>query len=202
MSDLSNDRQQQHTKGVAAIGCALVVIPLLVLCSPLIALLLAWGEWRAGVLRRRFARVHGPATRGILIYSNSPNWQQYIEQQWLPRIGKRLVVLNWSERARWREEHPLEAAIFRRHLGDREFNPAAIVFRSAGRGRLFRRWLASIRALDPIGMLAPYESSVDIVRFYRPFRDYKHGKEHTLHAAEAALWRLLDIEVTSTRPRG
>lgn len=185
----------KRTNGVAAVGCLLVVIPLLVLLSPLIALLLAWGEWRAGVVRRRFARAHGPETRGILIYSNSPNWQQYIEQHWLPRIGPRLVVLNWSERATWRREHPLEAAIFRRHLGGQEFNPAAIIFRSSRRGRLFQRWLAAIKALDPIGMLAPYERPVDVVRFFQPFRDYKHGRAHTLRAAEAELWRLLE-----TRP--
>lgn len=97
-------------------------------------------------------------------------------------------------RARWNDEHPLEAAIFRRHLGDREFNPAAIVFRPARRGRLFKRWLAAIEALDPVGMLAPYESSVDVVRFFQPFRDFKRGKEHTLRAAEARLWDLLDVE--------
>ena len=186
-------RHPQRANGFAAIGCVLVAIPLFVLLSPLIALGLGWGEWRGGVLRRRFARAHGPDTRGILIYSNSPNWQQYIEQQWLPRIGQRLVVLNWSERVRWRDEHPLEAALFRRHLGQRAFNPAAVVFRPPSRGRAFRRWLAAIRALDPIGMLAPYESSVDVVRFFQPFRDYRHGREHTLRTAEAELWRLLEM---------
>jgi hypothetical protein len=182
----------QRTNGIASIGCFLLAIPLFVLLSPIIALVLGWGEWRDGTLRRRFARTHGPEVRGVLIYSNSPNWEQYIERQWLPRIGPRLVVLNWSERARWSETHPLEAALFRRHLGRREFNPAAIVFRPASRGRPFRRWLGALKALDPIGMLAPYESSVDVVRFFQPFRDHKHGKEHTLRAAEAELWRLLE----------
>jgi hypothetical protein len=181
-----------RVKGVAAFGCLLFCIPLLVLLSPLIALLLVWEERRAGAQRRQFARIHGPQARGILIYSNSPNWQQYIEQHWLPRIGRRLVVLNWSERARWKKTHPLEAAIFRRHLGDREFNPAAIVFRPSMPGRLFRLWLAAIRALEPLGMLVPYASSADVVRFFQPFRDYKHGKERTLQAAEAELWRLLE----------
>ena len=189
----ASGNSSKRTSGMAAVGCLLVAIPLLVLLSPIIVLVLAWGEWRAGVLHRRFARVHGPARRGILIYSNSPNWQQYIEEQWLPRIGQRLVVLNWSERARWKDEHPLEAALFRRHLGQREFNPAAIVFRPSSRGRLFRRWLVAIKSLDPIGMLAPYQSSVDVVRFFHPFRDYKHGSARALRAAEAELWRLLEM---------
>jgi len=30
------------------------------------------------------------------------------------------------------------------------------------------------------------------VRFFQPFRDYKHGKEHALRTAEAELWRLLE----------
>jgi hypothetical protein len=182
----------EPAKGAAAIGCLLIAIPVFVLLSPLIALVLAWRQWRAGVLRSQFARIHGPEARGLLIYSQSPNWEQYIEQHWLPRIRGRLVVLNWSERARWKAEHPLEAAIFRRHLGDRQFNPAAIVFRHAERGGTVRRWLAAVRAGDAAGMLAPYAPPVDVVRFFQPFRDYKHGKEHALRAAEAELWTLLE----------
>jgi hypothetical protein len=154
-------------KGLAAVGGLLVLVPLLVLLSPVIAAMLASRAWRARALRLRFARTHGPGTRGILVYSDSPNWQRYIEERWLPRIGTRLVVLNWSERARWTAEHPLEAAIVRHHLGDRAFNPAAIVYRAPPEG--------------------PH-----VVRFLEPFRDFKHGKEQKLRAAEAELWTLLD----------
>lgn len=183
----------QRLQAGAAVGCLLIALPLLVVLSPIISAALAWEEWRAGALRRRFAREHGAATRGLLVYSNSPNWQLHIENQWLPQVRDRLVVLNWSERARWNTEHPLEAALFRRHLGGKEFNPAAIVFRPHKPGQLFRLWIKAIRDLDPLGMLAPYRQSVDVVRFWRPFRDYKHGREQALGAAEAELWGLLEL---------
>jgi len=101
--------------------------------------------------------------------------------------------MNWSERTRWKQDYPVEARLFRQ-LGHREFNPAAVIFRPPTRGQLFRRWLRAIRELDPIAMLVPYESSIDTVRFYQPFRDYKHGRDHTLRAAEHRLWALLAAE--------
>ena len=143
-------------------------MPLLVVASPVIAARQLWMVYRKGVLRRQFVRAHGPAVRGILVYSDSPSWKGYIEAQWLPRIGDRLYVMNWSERSRWRQLHPLESRLCRIHLGDREFNPAAIIF------------------LEREG--AP---SVEVVRFFEPFRDHKHGKDAALRQAEARMWELL-----------
>lgn len=181
-----------HNRGsrAAAAGCLLVAVPLLIVLSPLIALVLAWKEFRGRALHREFSRRHDPHVRGILVYSNSPNWQAYVEREWIPRLGGRLVVMNWSERARWGRDYPIEAKLFRQ-LGDRDFNPAAIIFRPSTRGRPFRRWLRAVRELDPIAMLAPYEPRVEVVRFFQPFRDYKHGRDHTLRAAERQLWTLL-----------
>ena len=178
---------------LSSVGCLAFAVPLVVLLSPIIALALAWEEFRSRRLYRQFARQHGPAARGLLVYSNSPNWQGYIEREWLPRLEGRLVILNWSERARWAGEQTVEAALFRL-LGDREFNPAAIVFRPLAPGRLFRRWVRAIRELDPIAMLAPYERPVEVVRFFQPFRDHKHGRTDSLRAAERRLWAVLDGE--------
>ena len=176
---------------VVRLGCLFVAVPLLILLSPLIAILLAWEEYGSRATHRRFRNRHGSEVRGLLIYSNSPNWQAYIEREWLPRLQGRLFIMNWSHRVRWEVECPLEAMIFR-ELGDREFNPAAIVFRPLVPGRLFRRWLDAIRALDPIGMLAPYERPADVVRFFQAFRDFKHGRDRTLRAQELRLWALLE----------
>ena len=178
-------------------GCLVIALPLLIVLSPVIALVLAWKEISRRALEREFTRRHGPDVRGMLVYSNSPNWQVHVEREWIPRLRGRLVVMNWSERARWDRDHPIESRLFRR-LGDRDFNPAAIIFRPpATRGRPFRRWLRAIRELDPVGVLAPYQSRVDVVRFFRPFRDYKHGREHALRAAERRLWVLLGDEERS-----
>lgn len=190
---MSRPSEQSGNAGtrIVQIGCLLFAVPLLVLLSPLIAALLAWEEYRSRAVYRRFVRQHGASVRGLLIYSNSPNWQGYIEREWLPRIQARLFVMNWSHRERWDREHPLEAMIFS-ELGDRDFNPAAIVLRKPAPGRLFRRWLTAIRTLDPLGMLAPYDRPADVVRFFPAFRDFKHGRDRTLRAAEQQMWALLD----------
>ena len=38
----------------------------------------------------------------LFVYSDSPIWHDYIEQHILPNLGERAVVINWSQRARWR----------------------------------------------------------------------------------------------------
>jgi hypothetical protein len=43
-------------------------------------------------------------------------------------------------------------------------------------------------------MLAPCERPVEVVRFCRPFRDYKHGRAEELRIAERRLWTLLGGE--------
>ena len=120
-------------------------------------------RWRA---LQRF-RAHW-GSRGkdlLLVYSNSPHWQRYVEDTWLPKWGHRAVVLNWSERSTWTSSRP-EVALFRTFAGREEFNP--------------------------IGILVPLQGRrVHIVRFWRAFRDHKHGKPRLLQAAEADLDRLL-----------
>jgi len=56
----------------------------------ILLLLAAWWRW------------HGTDIRGVLVWSDSPNWREYIEQNWLPRLAGKVVVLNWSERRHWR----------------------------------------------------------------------------------------------------
>jgi hypothetical protein len=132
--------------------------------------IIAW-TWRvvaqtAAVLRFRAAY---PVKNLLLVYSNSPHWQRYVEETWLPRWGERAIVLNWSERHTWRRSP--DVALFRAFLGGggfaREYNPAAIVVPPTGR-------------------------RVRIVRFWRAFRDFKHGKDRLLRQAEADLQSALD----------
>src|SRR5688572_20401113 len=80
-------------------------------------------------LRTRFWFRYGSKGRFILfVYSDSPNWKDYIESKILPRIRSHVVVLNWSERKKWPAKSAFEAKVFRRWAGYREFNPVAIVF--------------------------------------------------------------------------
>jgi hypothetical protein len=138
------------------------VLPILLLALPFVAV----GAWFDRRIRRRLQREFhkrwgGRGKRLVLVYSNSPNWQAYVEENWLPRLESIAVVLNWSERGTWAERHPFEADIFRAWAGEREFNPLAIII--------------------------PADGPVRVIRFWQAFREYKHGKDRTLRAAEAEL---------------
>jgi hypothetical protein len=141
---------------------------------------------------------HGHRIRGILIYSNSPNWQPYIEELWLSRVAGKLVVLNWSERHAWGPEVRIEAALFRR-LGHREFNPAAILFKERSAGNAFAAWLHAARNLDVAGLIAPHTGELELHRFFKAFRDYKHGQGHALIAAEQKLFDSIGPDRASDR---
>jgi hypothetical protein len=158
---------------MAAAGLlCLVVLPFLVLAIPFLAV----GAWMARRKRRRLRREFhqrwgGQGKRLLLVYSQSPNWQAYVRERWLPQLASIAVVLDWSERSTWAERHPLEADIFHTWAGDREFNPIAIII--------------------------PAEGSVRVIRFWQAFRDYKHGKDRTLRAAEAELEAALGVRLRS-----
>ena len=110
-----------------------------------------------------FWQRHGRHGRFILfVYSDSPNWKAYIEANILPRIASHAVTLNWSERKEWGRSNPLEAKVFKHWAGEKEFNPMALVFSPGGK--------------------------VKDVRFWRAFRDFKHGKDGLLKQAERVLF--------------
>jgi hypothetical protein len=129
----------------------------------LVATKLHWW-WTLRQFRRKWS---GQGKDLLLVYSNSPHWQGYIEERWLPLVKDRAVVLNWSERSRWEVEHPIESSLFWLLGGRREFNPLAIIVR-------------------------PFNAPT-VIRFWLPFRDFKHGKVHTLRAAEQELGAALGV---------
>jgi len=92
----------------------------------------------------------------LFITSESPVWGPYLADNVLPRLGARAVVLNWSERTKWR--FSLARTAFYHFGGQREFNPMAVVFRPFRRARIFRFW--------------------------GPFRDWKHGDPRALREVE------------------
>jgi hypothetical protein len=106
----------------------------------------------------------------LFVYSDSPIWHDYVEEHILPRLGERAVVLNWSERSRWKRT--LAVVVFRYFGGYREYNPLAVVFRPL---RIARRF-----------------------RFYEPFREFKHGKTEAVAKMESELYDLVD-EITGSR---
>jgi hypothetical protein len=128
-----------------------------------VVLFLAWNSVRQALAVRRFRSTW--TARGkdlLLVYSNSPHWQGYVEEHWLPRWGQRAVILNWSERNSWTRPASPEVALFRAFAGSREYNPLGIV-------------------------VPPAERDVHVVRFWQAFRDRKHGRDQPLKEAEAEL---------------
>lgn len=144
--------------------------PFLLLALPIILVLIPLGLVinfvRGGRLQRAFAAKYGAQGKDlVLVYSDSPHWKTYIETNWLPKYAARAVVLNWSARSRWTREQYPESEIFRYFSGMLEYNPIAIVVPDTGK--------------------------VQVVRFWRAFRDFKHGKDAALRKAEAQLDRYL-----------
>jgi hypothetical protein len=123
----------------------------------------------------RFRLEHVRSGRDLLIvYSHSPNWQTYIEREWLPRWGHRAVILNWSERKQWRFSTPA-VLLFRAYTGDRAFNPIAMVV---------PRWWGR----------------PTVIPFWQAFLDLKHGKSHTLQKAERQLEDALQRQASRKVP--
>ena len=148
---------------------------LLVLVVPVVLVLLVPGvlvgfpaHWLYGKwLRLRWEQTWGrEGKRILLVYSRSPNWHTYIENTWLPRVAPHAVVVDWSDRGTWPKWAPVEIRAFRYWGGSREFNPLAVLF--------------------------PKRGKVRTIRFWRAFRDFKHGKDAALRTAESELLDFVD----------
>ena len=154
-----NHRKRRTMTFLVRLSAAVVVVLLLI---PLVPLLLATYFTYAIVLQMVIWTCW--STRGVnvlLVYSDSPNWHDYIETNIIPRLPSSTVAINWSERRNWKRfSLPVMAARF--FGGSREFNPMVVVFR-------------------PFHWAKTY-------RFWKPFKDYKHGKMEPLHAMEAELF--------------
>ena len=158
---------QHHRTWIRIIGWIVVValIPVLILGLALAAIIYAlWALLlRLLILVLWLPRGH----RVLVIYSNSPNWKQYFEEQIVPRLGSRSVVLNWSERRRW--PWSLAACLFWYYRGEKAYNPLVVVIRPFGRASVFRFW--------PV------------------LRDAKHGRPEPLQRLETELFEVVQESV-------
>ena len=102
----------------------------------------------------------------LFVYCDSPVWHDHIERHVLPHLGQRAVVLNWSQRSKWR--FSLARMAVHHFGGQREFNPLAVVFRP------FRRTCT--------------------FRFWQPFKDFKHGHPEALRRMESEFFGLIGIQ--------
>jgi len=135
-------------------------LALLVVCAPVavaaVALQCAYALGLSALVWATWCR----RGRDILfVYASSSGWAGWAENEMLPRIRHRSVVLDWSCKKSWIYGWSLAAAVFRHFGGRREFCPIAIRFRP------FR----------PCGTY----------RFFRPLRLWKkHGNRTALDALQ------------------
>lgn len=158
---MTEPKFRDHGKRLGAV----VSVSLFVLLSPLIlvgailyglsGLVLYVAIWLGWCLRGRHV---------LLVYSDSPIWREYIEKEILPRLEGRAVVLNWSERKRWKNS--LAVLAFRRFGGWRAFNPLVVVFR-------------------------PFQFA-KVFRFFEPFQEFKHGNSEKVGKMKTELFEALD----------
>lgn len=116
----------------------------------------------------------------LFVYSDSPNWKEYIETNMLAKILEPAIIMNWSERSKWAwNSKLLEVKVFKywanvslfinkgeKQLQGNEFNPIAIVFAPGCKVKVFRFWKA--------------------------FKDYKHGKTLLLKKVESELYEVVE----------
>jgi len=124
----------------------LLAIALVRLVHVMVLYAMVW-LWWIGRARRRV----------LFVYSDSPNWKEYVEANILPKLPKNTVILNWSNRAQW-PRFSFPVALFRCFAGSQEFNPIGLVF-------------------DRFDLVERY-------RFWQPFRDAKHGRVEALQFVE------------------
>ncbi len=136
-----------------------------ILISPF---LLVYGFMRKAWLIHQFRMQWRNKGKHILfIYSDSPNWKGYIDSNIVPLIESKTVFLNWSKRSEWETDKPLEAKILETWGTAYEFNPMAIVFKS--------QW------------------KIETVRFFKAFKDFKHGNNSLLKEKEQELLSYLQV---------
>jgi hypothetical protein len=167
-------------------GCVLAFLGYLALCAllywttrstwwltvaapGLLVLIVAVTNQIRGVILLARSRQHfeSRGIRCLVVYSESPVWEDYIRTRWLPRLGQRAVTLNWSERSSWSPS--LEVHLFKHFIGSswRNFNPAVLVLQGLRRPRVFR--------------------------FYYAFQQAKHGRRQYLEMLESELFTELEV---------
>jgi hypothetical protein len=157
MPDNRTTEELRRRRVSEVVGIVLLVFFSLVLL-PVIPFMVLFGLARRLALRIALLVSWVPhGRRALFVYSDSPVWREHVRERILPRLPANTVVLNWSERATW-PRASVTVWAFRDYAGRLEFNPFGLVVPPFGRARRYRFW--------------------------RPFRELKHGKPESLQALE------------------
>lgn len=115
---ITDERFRRLRQGRQILGCflLLVLLPILIPYVALYLLVSLFGRLLLYVAVFAFWLPRGKDT--LFVYWNSPHWKENIEASILPAIRRRAVMLNWSERATWRQ-WSLAVSCFRHFGGGR-----------------------------------------------------------------------------------
>lgn len=91
----------------------------------------------------------------FIVTSESPAWKEFMQTRVIDVYGENAVVINWSERKRWRGRS-IESQVFHTILGYQEHTPSVVVFSPWYWPKVFR--------------------------FFVPFKSYKRGKVEEVEA--------------------
>ena len=163
--DTMTPQNNRQSRQLPLVVSAPLIIAIILLLIPLLPILVAAYLFYAIVLQLVIWLLW--SARGInvlLVYSESPNWHDYIETELVPKLPPSTIRLNWSERKQWKRFR-LPVMAFRLFGGSREFNPMVIVFRPFRWAKTFRLW--------------------------RAFKELKHGKPARLAELERELFLYL-----------
>ena len=142
---------------VALTGVMWLIVPVVTLA---LALAIFIGKRKVG-MQLGLRELEDTGRLGLLVYSDSPLWRSRIESEWLPRLGDRVAVLNWSERRTWHADDPLV--------------------------RLFRG--CGVRA--PVLIALRRERRPLVFAFAPAFRNAKHGSGEDLEMLEKTMFGML-----------
>jgi len=154
MRDKKRTRIRDQILLVVLVPILIPLVLILLFAIPVVGCLVRIAIWSAW------------SSRGICllyVHSNSPVWQDHIKTKIIPRLPDRSIILNWSERKKWRPS--LAGWVFRHFGGYRDFNPLAVVFRPFRRTKVFR--------------------------FHEAFGDMKHGRPEKLLKMEQEFFAAL-----------
>ena len=83
------------------LGACLIVVGSVLLIALLPVFLLTYTIYSAALYAVMWLAWCARGRNVLLVYSNSPSWQDYVETELIPKLPKNTIVLNWSERRMW-----------------------------------------------------------------------------------------------------
>jgi len=178
------NKKQAFVEGFSLIGIIIILILMIRFLPVTIALFIF--IWVDELIRTKMllqkVKINwiDKGKNALFVYSNSPNWKDYIEENILPKISQKSHVLNWSERSQWDwNKKSLELRVFKNWAGVERYTVKEFKRKI--------RW--SGEEYNPIAIIFEPWQKPKVLKFWKPFKDFKHGNEKSLKEMEDELFK-------------